>query len=427
MAQHGKLTRRLAGVLKSRLPELGLDEVEDPRHRRGRRWELPVSLTAILAGMLASCRSLAETENLTAEMSLSMRKLLRIPRRLPDTTARNVVEEVSPLEIRRVMHRQTRAAFRRKALQPEGLPFGMVAIDGKSVTIDAWDNQYGQRHRHTEGAEAVGLVRTMTCALVSARPKPCIDAVPIPAHTNEVGHFQAVLESLEHAYGALGMFRLVSGDAGTCSEENADAVIGRGWNYLFAIKDSQPQIRAELERLLGNLPKEKAQAETVDVVNNQKLVTRRLYLREKQPLYRWSHARTFVRVESETVHQGKVVAHENRYFICSLSRAELKDEQWLLVVRRHWGVENNCHGTWDIAFAEDARPWIRAHPRAAVVLMLLRRVAYNMVALFRSVTQRSEERRQTPWKDLLRAFYNTMISLTEADLEGLRRRVAVTR
>ncbi|MBW6496604.1 MAG: hypothetical protein K0B16_19015 [Burkholderiaceae bacterium] len=34
--------------------------------------------------------------------------------------------------------------------------------------------------------------------------------------------------------------------------------------------------------------------------------------------------------------------------------------------------------------------------------MLLRRIAYNMLALYRAVTQRSLDKRETPWKDVMR-------------------------
>ncbi len=58
-------------------------------------------------------------------------------------------------------------------------------------------------------------------------------------------------------------------------------------------------------------------------------------------------------------------------------------------------------------------------------VMLLRRIAYNMMALFHSVTQRSEERRMTPWKDILRWVYNAVIAAQETDLACLRERTAV--
>ena len=59
-------------------------------------------------------------------------------------------------------------------------------------------------------------------------------------------------------------------------------------------------------------------------------------------------------------------------------------------------------------------------------VMLFRRIAYNMLVLFRTVTQRSEEKRMTPWKDILRWVYNTLVAAQETDLAGLRERGAVT-
>ena len=111
--------------------------------------------------------------------------------------------------------------------------------------------------------------------------------------------------------------------------------------------------------------------------------------------------------------------------ISSLAGDRLTPAEWLKLVRMHWGVENNCHNTWDTAFEEDDRRWIVTDPKGAMNVMLLRRLAYNMLALFRSVTQRSEEKRMTQWKDLLRWVYNTLIAAQETDLAGLRERTAV--
>ena len=141
--------------------------------------------------------------------------------------------------------------------------------------------------------------------------------------------------------------------------------------------------------------------------------------------YEWSHLATAVRIRSEKRDlEGKLLSFEDRYYISSLQREKLTDEQWLRVVRLHWGVENNCHNTFDTVFEEDDHPWIEMDPQGTVVLMLLRRLAYNILALFRRATQRSEERRHTPWKDLVRWFYNAIITATNDDVAGLRRRKA---
>lgn len=57
------------------------------------------------------------------------------------------------------------------------------------------------------------------------------------------------------------------------------------------------------------------------------------------------------------------------------------DAQWLLLVRRHWGVETS-HQILDVAFEEDDHPWIEQNPRATVVVMILRRIAYTLLALW---------------------------------------------
>ena len=137
----------------------------------------------------------------------------------------------------------------------------------------------------------------------------------------------------------------------------------------------------------------------------------------------WEHLRTVLRVESETLDpKGRRIAYENRYFVVSLPAARLTPKQWLLLVRLHGGVENNCHHTLDTAFQEDNRPWIESDPRGALAVAVLRRLAYTLLTLFRSVTQRSDERRATPWLDLLRWFYNALIAATDADLATLRPR-----
>ncbi len=64
-------------------------------------------------------------------------------------------------------------------------------------------------------------------------------------------------------------------------------------------------------------------------------------------------------------------------------------------------------------------------PKGMVVVLLLRRMAYNILALYRSVTQRSDEGRQTPWKIVLRWVYNTLIKAQANDIIGLRTRKAV--
>ena len=68
----------------------------------------------------------------------------------------------------------------------------------------------------------------------------------------------------------------------------------------------------------------------------------------------------------------------------------------------------------DIAiFEEDDHPWIEACPRAALVVAILRRIAYTMLALFSAVTQRCA----TPWQTLMTDLFVAFISTTELELQ----------
>jgi len=422
-----RLNRRLAGWLRKRLPEALLGNVADPRSARGRRWPLETLLCVVIVGVLAGVTSLAGVEHLTAEMSPAMVLLLGFRRRVPDTTLRGVLCALDPTELRRVIHAAMRFAFRRKALVPVGLPFGVVALDGKNTALPSCDDHFAQRQTQSENARLVGVLRTVTCTLVSSAAKVCLDAIPILASTNEMGGFADALQQLVDAYGSLSMFRLISYDAGACSLANATLVRDKKLDYLFGLKGTQPTLLAEAKRVLGHLPAEKADASSEDVVGAD-LVHRRVFLTEEMAGFdTWTHLRTVIRIESEKrTRKGKQLAHENRYYITSLCRNELSDAQWLRLIRLHWGVENNCHNTFDTAFQEDTHPWIEADPRGALAVLLLRRVAYNFLTLFRSVTQRSDERRATPWKDLIRALYNALIAATAEQLAGLSARSVAT-
>ena len=438
MAQPVQRTRRIAGLLRSRLPELLLEQVADPRSRRGQRWkQLPVLLRAALVGLIAGCKNLSDVEALTDEMSVSMRRMLGIPRRVPDTTLRHTLIKLDPDELRLRVYVQIKTAHRRKALPPFGLPFGQVAVDGRSTALPdvapdqvpkgsdgKWAEQFAQRHTQPDG-KSYRLMRTMTCTLVSARAKPCIDAVPIPARTNEMGHFATVARGLVKAYKRSRFFRLISADAGNCSEANARLVACElNLDYLFRLKADQPTLLAEAKRLLGGLRARQAVAETVDVVGNT-TETRRLYITDEMAGFLdWEHLQTTIRIRKEKhdIETGKLLEKEDHYAISSLASDALSPAQWLYAFRAHWGVENQCHNTWDTAFTEDDNPWIEADPKGMVAVLLLRRMAYNLLALYRSVTQRSEERRQTPWKTVMRWVYNTLIAAQGVDLEGLRQR-----
>lgn len=419
--------RRIAGFLHARVPELELGKVVDPREKRGRRWQLHTLLTATLLGLMSGAKSLAQIEELTQVMGRGMRRMLGIGRRVADTTLRDVLCRLDIESLRALLHRAVRAANRRKALPCVGLPFHVAAMDGKATALTSWDGPYAQRHLPEKG-KPFGLLRTVTSTLVTTPARPCIDVSPIPSHTNEMGHFQTAFLDLCETYPDL--FAMVTYDAGANGEENAATVVRAGKHYLLHMANEERHMAQLCDELLALKP---VVATTLDTLNNNTVQRRTLRLMRVQDhsqaahrSFIWSHTRCILRVDSE-----RVVTHpdgteviessERRLYCSSLVKDELLPAQWLLLVRSHWGVETT-HQILDVAFAEDDHPWIENDPDGALSVMVLRRVAYTLLTLFRSVTQRSDEKRSMPWATLLRWIYRAVVGASDETVSGLRQR-----
>jgi hypothetical protein len=428
MKENRRWLRRISGFLHKRVRELRLWDLEDPRAYRGRRWRIETLLSTVLVGLMSGCKGLKDLEALTESLSSPMRKMLGVPRRLPDTTLRQVLCKLQPMQLLELLGRTMRLAYRRKSLRFEVLPFGMVAMDGKGTAIPDYNHEYAQLHHHEGTERTYGLVRTVTTCLANVVGKPCLNAYPIPAATNECGIFAEAFGCITQNFGEL--FRLVSYDAGAVSKENADLVVETRKDYLFQLTNENQLALKMAKELLG--PKQNAVEQTETVLDNHTVVRRKLFIHRvfdwktnRQNTchqYFWQHTRTVLRVRSESWVDGTMAASEDRYFVCSMRPHELTAKQWLYAVRAHWSVENQCHGTFDRIFSEDDRPWITGDAQGTLAVMLLRRIAYTLLTLFRSVNLKSDDNRMMPWKELLERIKRALLLATEPDMPSGRRR-----
>jgi len=51
-----------------------------------------------------------------------------------------------------------------------------------------------------------------------------------------------------------------------------------------------------------------------------------------------------------------------------------------------------------------------------LVVMILRRIAYNLLSLFICVTQRADDKRKMAWKSLMNCFFLMLVKLEEHNL-----------
>ena len=376
-------------------------------------------LNVLTAAMAAGAKSLSHAEAMSTEMSTACRRKLGITRRIPDTTMRQLLVRLDQGELRKPLYRQVKAAHRRKALNPVDLPFGVVAMDGKSTRVDDINGRFSQRRTGVDG-KGYGLVRTVTSTLISSGCKVCLDASPILSGDNEQTHYEIALEDLLAAYGSLNLFKLVSYDAGACSQWNARSTRLAGLHYLMRVKPkSQPKLSAHIMDKTMSPPR----AVTEEQIGSH-LLRRSVFLSEDVGVWhKRTEVRTMIRVLFERLDPiDGTIETQQRLYVTSLTADALTAKQWITVTRNHWNVENNCHHTFDAVFEEDKRPWIVSDSTGMLAVLILRRIAYNILTLFRSVTQRAKDKRLTPWRDIMRWFYNAFISSTPEQLTDMRTR-----
>jgi hypothetical protein len=365
----------------------------DPRSRRGRRWDFNPLMFAVFFGLLANRGSLRGAEDLTEWGGPLMRRFVK--GRVPDSTLYDLVSKLGPEGLREQLHAQVYDLWRAKSLEPVGLPCSVVAIDGKTALS-------GPGHQgpdpavcqvsHPKDRPASWQLRVVRSCLISAAGNPAIDQVAIPASTNEMGIFPEVFASLEAAYGA--RLEVYSMDSGYCSLGNASLVHTRLKGYIFVLKQNQPELLREAERVLGHEQVPERSSEWEAYKGGQ--VRYHLWRSTQMAGYlEWKHLEQVWRVDRE-VRKGGQRSVETRYFVTNVHRGRFTPQQTLEVVRRHWMIENGCNWTLDVIWDEDTKAWC-TKGQAIEVLGLLRLMAYNVVARLRCRYLKGKAKRAWRW------------------------------
>lgn len=417
--------RRNGGFFSKTMGQMPWHQMEDFRHARGKRWQLRELLGWTLLGLLTGAKGVADVERLSDRASHSLKRLCKLPlKRLADTTLRTFLCGLNWKVARFVLHSVAYQCERSKRLEPEfGFPYGVLSMDGKYESLPTWEGPFAQR-TEVEGHKPYGKLRCITAVLTSSASRPCLDASPISKHTNESGHFKRAFDEVNKRFGHL--FQMVTYDAGALSESNAAHVVDEEKHYLLHINNENQHQYQQVKDLLAMV----APAATVEDghgikrtirifgVNSGKLPKNETYVKHIFP-----HARTLLRVDSEYTKEGKRV-YETRYFISSEQKTVMAPAVWLRLIVRHWAVET-CHQHLDVAFAEDKHPWIQTDANGALVMMLLRRAAYTLLAMFKERTLRNDDLKGMSWAKTLEWLRDSAIAFNQGAAKNIRHRKPV--
>src|SRR3982750_69925 len=309
-----------------------LETVEDPRCG----WKVEPRLIDIL--VIAVCAVLGEAETFE-DIALYgrckeawLRGFLALPNGIPShDTFRRVLMLIDPDAFERSFLAWVRAVFRPEENAPR-----QVAIDGKTVRR-SFDRKRGRSPLHLVSAYATegGIVLAQRAA-------------------ESKGGELAVLPELLDGLDLRGC--LVSLDALACHPGIAEHIVGRGGDYLLALKGNQRKAHAEGKAWFATnaFALGASLRPFFDAFDDGhgRLVRRRVFacpdVGAFTTLKGWPGLRAVLAVETirGIPGRGKVTAEIRHY----LSSAALPPEALAAAIRNHWKVEKGLHGVLDVTF-----------------------------------------------------------------------------
>lgn len=356
-----------------------------PKHGN-KRAEVERILNLMMWGLLSGKRDLRDIET-QSELE---------GERISDSTLRGVLRRLSPKELPKLIASQVKQALESKELCPDGLPCHQVSFDGKNRYMERAlkDKDGNQKSVHERCHMA------LRATLVSSEVTQILGERPIPHKSAETTEFVPFLDEIEELYGRTSLLKLISVDAGMTHKKNATVLTERGYWYMMALKENQPEALRVAERITEGRP---SCAETVEHHSGKEVVRTLTVGSLEGRLSEWSHATEVWKVEQVSTHRTtQEVCRETRFFIVSVPRGQFTPKQKLKAVRNHWHIENNAFWTLDACFNEDKCPF------ATVILdlvSLLRIMAFNLLARLRGRRLKSKANRALRWNDYFTHFF----------------------
>lgn len=315
-------------------------QIADRRKRRGRRYELALVLLLIVLAKIGGedkPNGIAEWARVRAPLFVKAFGLSR-PELPCANTYRHTLGQLVAAE-------DLEAHVQRFLAQLPGPGRGdQIALDGKTLrgTIPTGDCQ------GLHLLAAYGPARSLV-----------LKQVAVAGKENEISAAPRVLQALDLPG------KIVTGDAMFAQRGLSQQVVAAGGDYVWTVKDNQPQLRADIEELFvptvpigkgfNTGPTDFRRAQTINL-GHGRIEKRTLTASSQlQGLSDWPGLAQVFRLERQTalVALGKTRA-EVVYGVTSLSAQAAPASRLLHLVRQPWGIENGLHYRRDVTFHEDA-------------------------------------------------------------------------
>jgi predicted transposase YbfD/YdcC len=257
----------------------------------------------------------------------------------------------------------------------------LVAIDGKT-----------SRRSHDRNADK-GPLHLLSAFATNA--KLVLGQQAVDEKANEIVVIPELLKQL-NLDGAL-----VSIDAIACNPAIAQEIIDAGADYLLALKDNQPTLRAEAESYFASAPKSELDLATTLDKGHGRLETRTHAVsaavdwigsaRAFPGAKRFPKLSRIAMVEAHIERAGKT-SLDRRFYVSS---RPLSAPAFAEAVRSHWAIENSLHWVLDVTFGEDLSRLRVGH--GARNMAVVRHFALNLVRQIKDKRSIKRRRKVASW------------------------------
>lgn len=353
--------RRDCGIrgMKATSLTVAFEGMPDPRSRHGRRYPLDAIVT------IAFCAALSGAEDWAAVAAYGRAKaewfatFLDLPDGTPShDTFDRVFSRLDPDAFERCFRLWT------STLAGPGGLVGTLALDGKTIrrSFDA-----------AAGAAAIHMVSAWAC-----EHNLVFGQIATDDKSNEITAIPKLLELLD-IKGCV-----VTIDAIGCQKQIAENIVGKGGEYVLAVKDNQPTLRQGMDTVFergeragwgGRGGVVHDTHEEIDKGHGRierRVTTITWDRRDLIEAMGWPGVRALVRVRRERT-IGQTTAITIHHYITSMETR--RADRVAAVVRNHWEVENRLHWSLDVSFDEDRSRLRKGH--GAQNMSRLRRLALN--------------------------------------------------
>ena len=306
-----------------------LARLEDRRDPRGVRYRLVHILVFVLLGKLAGEDRLAGIAEWVWHRKEALAQALGLPR--PQAPHRTTYSRVLGATLSVEALERTMGEFLAQNRTDGQLV--QVTIDGKTL----------------RGSIAAGQTRgTHLMAAYLPGEGVVLAQVEVDGKENEIKAAPRLLEAIDLRG------KVVSGDAMLTQRDLSAQVVAAGGEYLWPVKDNQPQLHDDIATFFANEPESVPEAGTVEKGHGR---IEQRHLRASAGLNEyldWPDLQQVFRVDRRTEHVKRgELTHDTVYGITSLGPEQANPQQLLAMVRGHWNIENGLHYRRDETLRED--------------------------------------------------------------------------